>query len=93
MTNTFTSNTVMFHNDSLIEVVAYSFSPLEQKSMAFTENKIYLDILFVHPRTSETISLRVITQAHLLCKSKDEIEQVVYREIRSALSFSASSAM
>ncbi len=93
MTNTHTSTTAMYHRQDLIEVVAYSFSPCEQTIKSFTANKVYLDILFVHPRTSEAISLRTTTPAHLLYQSKEAIEHAVYREIRSALSFAPAGSM
>ena len=82
----------MFHKQDLIEVVAYSFSPCEQTAHSFTAHKVYLDILFVHPRTAEAIMLRTTTPAHLLYGPKDKIEHAVYREISSALSFSGAGA-
>jgi hypothetical protein len=86
MTTT-TNTTALFHNKALIEGVAYSFSPCEEKPRSFNDKKVYLDILFVHPRTSEAIMLRTTTAAHMLYQPKDQIEHAVYREIRSALSF------
>lgn len=79
--------TTLHRKQSTIEVVAYSFSPYNQPAKSFTNNRVFLDILFLHPRTSETITLRTIAPAHLLCQSKETIEATVYREIRDAISF------
>lgn len=79
--------TALYHNEALIEGLAYSFSPYDQKPRGFNDKKVYLDILFVHPRTAEAIMLRTTTAAHMLYQPKDRIEHAVYREIRTALSF------
>lgn len=83
------STATLFHEHNLIEVLAYSFSAYNQPVQSFTSHKVFLDILFQHPRTAETITLRTIAPAHLLCSNKDEVEAAVYREIRNALSFQA----
>lgn len=87
-----TNTTPLYHNEALIEIVAYSFSPYDQKPRSFNDKKVYLDILFVHPRTDEAIMLRTTTAAHMLYQPKDQIEHAVHREVRTALSFSGATA-
>lgn len=79
----------LFFEQSLIEVLAYSFTADTNQNKHFTAPKIFLDILFQHPRTAETITMRTTAPVHLLYCSKEEIERVVYQEIRSLLQFQA----
>lgn len=76
-----------YPDQSLIEVAAYSFSACNEPAGMFTSGNVFLDILFQHPRTHETVTLRTIVPAHLLCSSKEEVEVAVHREIRSILNF------
>lgn len=85
LANTQTATSALFYDQNLIEVLAYSFSAYSEPVKTFTTHKVFLDILFQHPRTSETITLRTVAPAHLLCSSKADIEAAVYREIRNTL--------
>lgn len=79
----------LFFKESLIEVLAYSFTADTNQNKNFTAPKIFLDILFQHPTTAETITMRASAPAHLLYCEKEAIEAVVYQEIRSLLQFQA----
>ncbi|OLY94053.1 hypothetical protein SAMN05444008_110138 [Cnuella takakiae] len=92
-TQSYQNTSALFHEQSMIEVLAYSFSAYTEPVQTFTTHKVFLDILFEHPRTSETITLRTIAPAHLLCSSKDEIEATVHREIRNTLHFQTSGTL
>lgn len=72
--------------------VAYAFSPYQSRQLGMHTPHVFLDILFMHPRTSEPVSLRVTAQAYLLCQPKEIVEAAVHEEIRNALHFPGAEA-
>jgi len=70
-----------------IKVAAYSFSGCNEPARPFTSGNVFLDILLQHPKTAETITLRTIVPAHLLCSSKADVEVAVHRELRNIFHF------
>lgn len=72
------------HNESAIEV-AYSFSEYNEKSSWTNNTKVWLDILFVHPKNDEPASVRVAKSNLILHQPKEVVEAIVHREVRSFL--------
>lgn len=73
------------HNNNPIQV-AYSFSEYTDNPRWHNSNKVWLDILFVHPENEEPANVRVAKSNLILCQPKEVIEAIVHREIRSFLS-------
>lgn len=73
-----------FYNDQLL-TVEYSFSEHIQPQRWLTSNKLWLDILFVHPQKEEAVTIRVAKSTLILCQPREVIEAVVHREIRHFL--------
>jgi hypothetical protein len=81
------------HSSPSIIDVAYSFSSDTVTVGSINPSHVFLDILFMHPRTSEVVNMRTVVSANLLCQPKDQVEAAVHREIRNALSFQGTSHM
>lgn len=73
--------------------VAYSFSSEKINNGAMQATHVFLDILFMHPRTAEVVNMRTVVPAHLLCQPKDVVESAVHQEIHNALSFQGASSV
>jgi|SRR5215218_3870460 len=73
-----------FYNDHLL-TVEYSFSEHTPLIHWISSNKLWLDILFMHPQYNEAITIRVAKSTLILCQPKEVIEAVVHREIRQFL--------
>jgi hypothetical protein len=73
--------------------VAYSFSSEKINNGSMQPTHVFLDILFMHPRTAEVVNLRSVVPAYLLCQSKEVVESAVHQEIHNALSFQGASTV
>jgi hypothetical protein len=73
-----------FYNDHQL-TVEYSFSEHTPPNQWITSNKLWLDILFMHPEHHEAITIRVSKPTLILCQPREVIEAVVHREIRQFL--------
>jgi len=73
-----------FYNDQLL-TVEYSFAEDKPSCLEMSSNKLWLDILFVHPQQDEAVTIRVAKSTLILCQPKEVIEAVVHREIRNFL--------
>jgi hypothetical protein len=89
-TTTKTNAPAFLHNETAIQV-EYSFSEYTDIPLWTSSNKIWLDILFVHPENDEVASVRVVKSNLILCQPKEVIEAIVHREVRSFLSLPYSS--
>ena len=65
--------------------VEYSFSEYMPARPWITSNKLWLDILFVHPQSAEPVTIRIAKSTLILCQPREVIEAVVHREIRHFL--------
>lgn len=88
-----TTTAALYHQQDRIEALAYSFSPYNERSAGMTPQKVFLDILFVHPRSAETITLRSVVHAKMLCGKREDVEAMVHREIQAALHFNSAGIM
>lgn len=70
----------IYHDQPL--TVEYSFSEYKLPNHWAAANKLWLDILFVHPQLAETVTIRIAKSTLILCQSKEVIEALVHREIR-----------
>jgi len=73
-----------YYNDQPL-TVEYSFSEFIETPRWHTSNKLWLDILFVHPQNEEAVTIRVTKPTLILCQPREVIEAVVHREIRHFL--------
>ena len=72
------------YNNQAVEV-QYSFAEYTATSRWNNTHKVWLDILFVHPLSSEVANIRVAKSSLLLCQPKEVIEAIIHREIREFL--------
>lgn len=73
----------LYHEQLL--VVEYSFSEYRPAYFELSSNKIWLNILFMHPQQEESVTIQVAKSTLVLCQPKEVIEAVVHREIRNFL--------
>jgi hypothetical protein len=64
----------------------YSFAEYNDRYQ-WNSNKVWLDILFVHPENGTPANVRVAKSNLILCQPKEVIEAIVYREIKSFLQY------
>jgi hypothetical protein len=60
-------------NETAIQI-EYSFSEYTEVPHWNSSNKIWLDILFVHPESDEVASVRVVKPNLILCQPKEVID-------------------
>ena len=73
----------LYHNQLL--TVEYSFAQDKPSYLEMNSNKLWLDILFMHPQQDEAVTIRIAKSTLILCQPKEVIEAVVHREIHNFL--------